>query len=144
MKVLRISVFLVLISLFVLNAFAFAGETGEEKESAALQAAESWLILVDGGQYRNSWMEASGFFKSQVPEEKWVSEISRLRPLFGPVINRTSLKAKYMTSAPGAPDGEYVLILFETSFGKKQKAIETVTTMLDPDGAWRVSGYFIR
>jgi Protein of unknown function (DUF4019) len=32
----------------------------------------------------------------------------------------------------------------EQAFEKKASAVETVTSMLDPDGAWRVSGYFIR
>ena len=45
---------------------------------------------------------------------------------------------------PGAPDGEYVVIQFETSFENKKHAIETVTPMMDKDGTWRVSGYYIR
>ncbi len=49
-----------------------------------------------------------------------------------------------MTSLPGAPDGEYVVISYETSFTNKKSAIETVTPMLDKDGKWRVSGYFIK
>lgn len=49
-----------------------------------------------------------------------------------------------MTQLPGAPDGEYAVIQFETSFANKKSAIETVTPMKDPDGKWRVSGYFIK
>jgi hypothetical protein len=51
---------------------------------------------------------------------------------------------EYATSLPGAPDGEYVVIQFETSFENKNDAVETVTPMKDEDGKWRVSGYFIR
>jgi hypothetical protein len=36
------------------------------------------------------------------------------------------------------------VIQFETSFANKQRAVETVTPMLDTDGAWRVSGYYVR
>jgi hypothetical protein len=50
----------------------------------------------------------------------------------------------YKTSLPGAPDGEYVVIQFGTSFENKKTAIETVTPMLDKDGKWRVSGYYIK
>ena len=32
----------------------------------------------------------------------------------------------------------------KTVFEKKASAVETITPMLDPDGVWRVSGYFIR
>jgi hypothetical protein len=45
-------------------------------------------------------------------------------------------------SLPGAPDGEYVVIQYETQFEHHTPA-ETVTPMLDKDGAWKVSGYFI-
>jgi len=42
------------------------------------------------------------------------------------------------------PDGDYVIIQFDTSFENKKSAIETVTPMLDKDGVWRVSGYYIK
>jgi hypothetical protein len=55
------------------------------------------------------------------------------------------LKSKqYTKNLPGAPDGECVVIQYETTFEKKQSAIETVTPMLDKDGKWRVSGYYIK
>jgi hypothetical protein len=51
---------------------------------------------------------------------------------------------QYMTSLPGAPVGEYVLIRYDTTFGKKKSSVETITPMMDKDGRWRVSGYYIR
>jgi hypothetical protein len=59
------------------------------------------------------------------------------------VISRKLNSAKFETSMPGAPDGQSVVIRFETSFQRKKSAIETVTPMLDSDGHWRVSGYYI-
>lgn len=50
----------------------------------------------------------------------------------------------YTKKLPGAPDGEYVVIQYESSFEHKQSAVETVTPMLDKDGKWRVSGYYIK
>ena len=52
--------------------------------------------------------------------------------------------SKYTQTMPGAPDGEYVILQFETTFEKKKAAIETVTPMKDKDGKWRVAGYFIK
>jgi hypothetical protein len=49
-----------------------------------------------------------------------------------------------MDTLPGAPDGKYVVIQFESSFSNKKAAIETVTLMMDSDVKWRVSGYFIK
>jgi hypothetical protein len=62
----------------------------------------------------------------------------------GDLISRNVKSARYTDSLPGAPDGEYVVIQFSTSFTNKKTAIETVTPMKDPDGKWRVSGYYIK
>ena len=50
----------------------------------------------------------------------------------------------YAEALPGAPDGKYVVVQYRTSFERKESAVETVTPMLDEDGRWRVSGYFIK
>ena len=52
--------------------------------------------------------------------------------------------AAYVKTLPNAPDGEYVVIQYDTNFEHKQGAVETVVPMLDKDGKWRVSGYFIK
>ena len=57
---------------------------------------------------------------------------------------RTLKGAESASELPGAPDGQYVVIQFDTQFERKRTAIETVTPMLDTDGQWRVSGYFVR
>jgi hypothetical protein len=62
----------------------------------------------------------------------------------GKVLKRTIKSSQYATSLPGAPDGEYVVIQYETSFANKKSAVETITPMLDKDGKWRVSGYYIK
>jgi hypothetical protein len=51
---------------------------------------------------------------------------------------------QFLTKLPGAPDGQYVVIQFKTSFANKESAVETITPMLDKDGTWRVSGYYIK
>jgi hypothetical protein len=60
------------------------------------------------------------------------------------VLARRVTSRQFSEKLPGAPDGKYVIILWETVFERKASAVETVTPMLDPDGVWRVSGYFIR
>jgi hypothetical protein len=37
-----------------------------------------------------------------------------------------------------------VIVQFDTSFANKKEAVETITPMLDPDGQWKVSGYYIK
>jgi hypothetical protein len=44
---------------------------------------------------------------------------------------------------PGEPDGEFLTLVFATSFESKN-ATETVVLMKESDGQWRVSGYRVR
>lgn len=114
------------------------------KEKAAVNAAKTWLKLVDEGKYSESWDETSQYFKNAVPREQWNASLKSVRSPLGEVISRNLKSKKYTKTLPGAPDGEYVVIQYETSFKNKQHAIETVTPMLDKDGKWRVSGYYIK
>jgi hypothetical protein len=111
---------------------------------SATESATKWLALVDGGNFAVSWNEAAQYFKNAVSKEEWVKMLQAHRLPLGAVKSRKLKSATYKTSVPGAPDGKYVVIRFESSFENKKEATETVTPMLDKDGQWRVSGYFIK
>ncbi|MGH7432407.1 MAG: DUF4019 domain-containing protein [Candidatus Methylomirabilales bacterium] len=113
-------------------------------EKAAVEAASQWVALVDEGKYLQSWDNAAGYFKAAVKKDQWEASLSAARKPLGKVLSR-NLKAKqYATRLPGAPDGHYVVIQYETSFERKASAIETITPMREKDGKWRVAGYYIR
>jgi opacity protein-like surface antigen len=113
-------------------------------EDLAQSAAESWLKLTDAGDAGASWDQAARFFKAAVTREQWTQALAGVRPPLGKVVSRKVMSRRYSEKAPGAPDGKYVTIRYETVFANKASAVETVTPMLDADGIWRVSGYFIR
>ena len=107
------------------------------------QAVQSWLQLVDSGDYSASWREAASPFKNQIAESNWVSAVIAAREPFGSLVSRKMQESNYETTLPGAPDGEYVVMKFEAVYEKKASATEVVTSMLDGD-EWRVAGYYIR
>lgn len=115
-----------------------------DKEKAAVASAEKWLALVDEGRYAESWKQASSYFREQVSEQQWEQAAQKARKPLGKLVSRQLNNQQYRTSLPGAPDGEYVVMQFDTSFANKKSAVETVTVMIDKDGAWRAAGYFIR
>ena len=115
-----------------------------KSEQAAVKAAKSWLTLVDTEKYPESWEQAAQYFKGAVTKKQWAKAIKAVRKYFGKNISRKLKSKRYSTSLPGAPDGKYVVIQFKSSFENKKSAIETITPMLDKDGKWRVSGYFIK
>jgi len=128
----------------LLLAICSAIQAQQKPEQLAQQSAESWLTLVDSGKYADSWQEASQLFKAAVTKEQWQGALHGVRDPLGKLLSRKLKSATYTKILPGAPDGEYVVIQYETSFENKQSAVETVTPMLDKDGKWRVSGYFIK
>ena len=117
--------------------------SSEAKTRAAEQEAGKRLALIDGRQYRESWERAAALFKRQVSRKQWLQAMAAARTPLGDMQGRKLLSATYATSLPGAPDGEYIVLQFQTRFEHKQNPIETVTPMLYA-GNWRVSGYFIR
>lgn len=132
----------VVIGIFLCAVPAMAANT--DKEKAAIAVAEKWLKLVDQGKYTKSWQESSRYFKMLVKEDQWIEAAQTTRGPLGKIISRKVKSATYTTTLPTAPDGEYVVIEFLTTFKNKKSAIETVTPMVDKDGKWRVSGYYIR
>lgn len=112
--------------------------------AAARKAAESWLELVDAEDYAASWQQAAAFFKKQVSQAQWQAAATKARGPLGQLEGRSLAASQATSSLPGAPDGEYVVIQYKSDFANKKGAVETITPMKDPDGVWRVSGYFIR
>ena len=125
----------------LLSGVALANEAAK---MAAEAAATPWLEIVDEGDYGGSWNQASKLFKSAVTLQKWTDQLTAVRSPLGKLLSREVKSTEYTTTMPGAPDGEYVVIQYNTSFENKRRAIETVTPMKEKDGSWKVSGYFIQ
>jgi len=140
-----------LIGVFVGGGAAFAVEAPED---AAQAAAESWLRLVDGGDYSASWNQAAKAFKSGVKQPDWVQTVGGVRTPLGKLVSRQLKSREYTEKAPTTRvvggrvytwgDGRYVVIQYEAAFANKASTVETVVAMADPDGVWRVSGYSTR
>jgi len=139
---IRTFICLSMLVLVLFSVIAVAGKS--EKEAAAVTAAVEWLSLIDLEEYAESWQEAAQCFKDAVSEDQWVKAMKAGRMPFGMNISRELKSRHYSTSLPGALKGEYVVIQFRTSFENKKSAVETITPMLDKDGNWRVSGYFLK
>lgn len=140
---LRISLVLSLITLTIFFSTSPL-KANDVAEKAAIAAAGAWLSLVDEGNYGESWNQAAGLFKNAITKEQWQNTVKAVRGPLGKVMVRKPKSKQYTKTLPGAPDGEYVIIQYETTFENKKSAIETVTPMLDRGGRWKISGYYIK
>jgi serine/threonine-protein kinase len=125
----------------LLCAPAFAGEVVDDATTAAAQA---WLGQIDSGNYATSWKDASAYFRGAVTEKSWTDALNGSRKPLGKLVSRKLSKAQPAQSLPGAPDGNYLVMQFDTSFSNKKNAVETVTFMREKDGKWRAAGYYIK
>lgn len=122
-----------------------AGPTlrAQSPEDAAQAAAESWVKLVDAGNYGSSWEEAASGFKAAVTQARWTEAVAGARAPFGAVTARKVATRQATDQLLGAPAGKYVMLQFTTAF-EKGAATEIVALTLDDERGWRVAGYFVR
>ena len=116
----------------------------DPRATAAQKEARSWLELTDRGDPLASWSAAGKQFQNTISADQWADSLKQVRPPLGAIVERTLLSTQFTRSFPGAPDGDYALLVFRSSFAKKIDSRETVTLEHEADGAWRVVGYFIR
>ncbi len=121
-----------------------AAQASSPPNTTPVASALAWLSLIDDGNYGESWRTASGFFRAAVSETNWTASLQAVRTPLGAPAQRKHTGSQQATSLPGAPDGEYRIMVFTTNFVHKKSATETVTFMLDQDGQWRAAGYFIK
>jgi hypothetical protein len=115
-----------------------------DKEKAGQTAAHAWLLLLDRKDWGTAWDASSQVFRQTVPLGAWMDGIPKLRQPFGAFVERQPLEATYKNSLAGRPDGDYVTVRFATRFANKPDVEEAVTTVREPDGRWRVTGYTAR
>ena len=74
----------------------------------------------------------------------WETKAAAAREPLGKVVSRKIASQQLTHKLPGAPDGTYVVLTFDTRFEHKQAAVETVTFLQEKKGEWKAAGYYIK
>jgi len=108
-------------------AVLLAADAQAEKDAEA--AARAWLAGVDAGKYGASWEAASSEFRKSMTKTQWEDALAKVRAPLAAVLSRKLTSATFTKTLPGAPEGAYVVIQYETDFSGHPggKMIETVT-----------------
>jgi len=136
--------FRLLIVASLLPALADKAFSAEEKVTAAVDAVTPWLALVDSGQYGESWFQASSDFRGAASKEQWIHALNTVRAPLGKLVSRHLKSATHTTKLPNARPGDYVVVQYDTSYEKAPGMLEVVVAVHETNGAWKVSGYFIK
>lgn len=137
-----------LLTYFLIGASLAIGSTSHAQDARdvdqARTAAEQWLALADAGQRGASWAAAAEPFQAAVTKADWERQLQSARAQVGALKHRTLKSATYEKTLPGAPAGEYVVVVYSSEFANHAGATETVIPARAKDGSWKVSGYLIR
>lgn len=114
-----------------------------DKEAAGKLAAQGWLLLLDRRDWGTAWEGSAQMFRSTVPLAAWMDGAPKVREPLGRLQERTAIESVHKTELEGRPAGDYVTTRFAAKFEKKEVE-EIVTTVREPDGRFRVTGYSTR
>ena len=144
---------LMLAAIVAVALFSFSpASTAEEEQKVeaimeqnieAQTAALDWLKLIDAKRYRESWTQAGPIFKSAITADGWATQAEPVRQPLGDLVSRKLNNVQAPTSLPGAPEGDYRVIAFDSDFSAAANKTETAV-LAKTDGEWGVVGYFIR
>jgi hypothetical protein len=134
----------VVVALASFALLARVGAADPDPTAEATAASREWLSVVDAGQYAQSWDEAAALFKHNIAKTQWERAVGDVRKQTGALKTRELESAQPAHRLPGVPDGDYVVIVYRSSFAAAPAATETVTPMRDADGHWRVAGYWVK
>lgn len=118
---------------------AFAASTQDE----AVIASKAWLRMVDDGDYAAAWADVAKLFKDRVDQDAWVKQVSEPRAVVGALQSRVFKSFVETTSLPDVPDGQYAIVIFDSTFANRKTSGEMVPLVLE-NGRWKVGGYYIK
>ena len=129
--------------IFAQQQAAPAADPHATDELAAERQALGFLGYLDNGRFADSYAYTGMLIRAQADRASYASQVEKARQGTGAILTRALMDASYQTSVPGAPDGQYVVLHYRTSFADRQEAVEMLMLAL-AKGYWWVSGYYIK
>jgi len=142
-KQLRIHAVLLVACLAMILIPLYSQSPDDDKVDQALPVAVEFLALIDGGKYAESWQSSASLMQEKVTQKDWIDKLDKARNLTGSLIQRIQKSASYSTVAKDSPEGEYIMLIYQTDFQAAKDVSEYVTVMRDGD-SWKVAGYFMQ
>jgi len=118
---------------------ATGGKQISQAEQLKFQAqAETWLGLIFGGKFDESWEQLSDRLQRRFPKDVWANTMKAFLNKAGKFNSRKLTAIVYSN-----PESKSIAIDFESSFSKLPTASETLTLELE-NGVWKVESYSLR
>jgi len=142
-KHLRIHAVLIVAALFMILIPLYNQSPDSGKVEQAKPASVEFLELIDDGKYAESWESSASLMRDKVAKNDWVDKLNKARNLSGGLVQRIQKSASYATEVEDSPEGEYIMLIYESDFQRAEEVSEYVTVMREGD-VWKVAGYFMQ
>jgi len=130
------------IGLRVAGAFFLALCIGANAQGATPEDdARAFLGHLDAGRYEESWVETAGFVQASTKKEEWAAAMASLREVKGEPAERRFSHKELTFEFPDGPSGQYITLVYATTFTGRPKQAEVLHLYLEADGRYRVAGY---
>ena len=120
-----------------LHAETWSNDALEEK-------AASYLKLLDLGQYEKAWHDMSALFHDFNNPLHWQKRQETIRNVYGASDTRRLHSIRYRQSYNLSPDGQYVVVQFNSSYQNKSETRETVVLDCSSNPQCSVREYIIQ
>lgn len=118
------------------------GQSHERAVESAKEEARAWFQLLDADKYVATWETASPLFKSGISAEQWAARLKGVHGPLGSMKERTLVAARYTTTLPRAPKGEYVVAQYRAAYPGRE-VVETITLKKGPEG-WKMAKFLVK
>jgi hypothetical protein len=136
---------LLLLALLIGYSQALGAQDLTEGQRNALGEAQTWLEILDSGEFSESYHRTSPFWQAQTTEAAWASRLGAIFLDAGERASRTLLAVQEpQVVSPGMPAGRYAVVSFQSAYRNLTPALETVVLVSDPDDQWLVINYALQ
>jgi len=129
-----------LLSLLFLSA---CNKPAKPTQPISTATVETWIALLDAGDYGKSWETAGEAFRKEIKKDDWVANVGGVRKPLGDLIFRKVSTTNRMENPPELPKGSYFVVEFDSAFVGLEAASETAFFRLERNGEWKAAAYLI-
>lgn len=124
-------------TLILLWLISFSAQAQTAYERAALK----WLALVDANKMQKSWESTDSRLQNSISRQDWLAAMQQIKSLTGHFKKRQLIAIENRRIAGSTTNIK--ILIYKSHYTKQQSVTETVISMPDSKGIWRISGYFV-
>lgn len=114
------------LTIILLAGLAISVSAESLSQAEAENQARGFLQLLDQGLQDQAWFAMTPAFQALNDRTRWESRQQVIRTSYGSLTFRQLRRVSYRQTFSLSPDGEYIMVQFQSSYQRKAETVETV------------------